>query len=142
MAHQVQPRTPVDERLPDGSYLSHLHEVVGNHRRKSDVLVRVIEYTVDDRGRRKADPPYRLLSTILDPQAAPAQELPAQELAALYAERWEFESVLDELKTHQRGPRAVLRSKTPEGVRRGLFGFERGRPVVSRDGFLRLRAGF
>lgn len=109
---------PVDERLPDGSYLCHLHEVVGNHRRKSEVLVRVIEYTVDDPGRPQADLRYRLLSTILDPQAAPAQEL-----AALYAERWEFESVLDELKTHQRGPRVVLRSKTPEGVRQEAYGY-------------------
>jgi hypothetical protein len=44
----------------------------------------------------------------LDPTAAPAAEL-----AALYHQRWEAEGLLDELKTHQRGPRGVLRSKTP-----------------------------
>jgi hypothetical protein len=38
------------------------------------------------------------------------------ELAPLYAQRWEFEGALDELKVHQRGPRVVLRSKTPDGV--------------------------
>ncbi len=45
------------------------------------------------------------------------------ELAALYAERWEFESALDELKAHQRGPRVVLRSKTPEGARQEAWGY-------------------
>lgn len=109
---------PVDERLPDGSYLSHLHEVVNNHRRTTDVAVRVIEYTLDDPGRPPAESAYRLLSTILDPDAAPAGEL-----AAAYPQRWEFESTLDELKTHQRGPRVVLRSKAPDGVTQELWGY-------------------
>ena len=109
---------PVDERLDDGSYLSHLHEVVKNKRRPTDVVVRVIEYILDDPGRPEVEDRYRLLSTVLDPEAAPAGEL-----AALYAERWEFESVLDELKTHQRGPRVVLRSKAPEGVTQELWGY-------------------
>ena len=109
---------PVDRRLADGSYLSHLHEVVNNHRRKSDVVVRVIEYRIDDPGRPQADATYRLITTVLDPEVAPAAEM-----AGLYAERWEFESVLDELKTHQRGPRVVLRSKMPEGVTQELYGY-------------------
>lgn len=109
---------PVDERLPDGSYLSHLHEVVNNHRRKTDVAVRVIEYTLDDPGRPPAESAYRLLTTVLDPDAAPAGEL-----AAAYPQRWEFESTLDELKTHQRGPRVVLRSKAPDGVTQELWGY-------------------
>jgi hypothetical protein len=53
----------------------------------------------------------------LDPERAPAAGL-----AACYAERWEFESALDELKAHQRGPRVVLRSKTPDGVRQEAWG--------------------
>jgi hypothetical protein len=40
----------------------------------------------------------------------------------LYAERWEFESALDELKTHQRGPRVVLRSKTADGIYQEAWG--------------------
>ena len=47
---------------------------------------------------------------------------PAQELAALYHERWEIETALDELKTHLRGARIVLRSKTPDLVRQEFYG--------------------
>jgi len=54
---------------------------------------------------------------MLDPEQAPACEL-----AALYPQRWELESALDELKTHQRGPRVVLRSKQPEGVYQEVYG--------------------
>jgi Transposase DDE domain. len=55
---------------------------------------------------------------VLDPADAPADEL-----AALYAQRWEIESIFDELKTHQRGPRAILRSRTPEGVYQEAWGY-------------------
>jgi hypothetical protein len=64
-----------------------------------------------------AEPLYRLVTTILDPAAAPAAEL-----AALYHERWEIEGALAELKTHLRGARMVLRSKTPELVRQEFWG--------------------
>src|ERR687890_756735 len=54
---------------------------------------------------------------ILDPAQAPAAAL-----AALYHERWEIEGALDELKTHLRGARVVLRSKTPALVRPEFWG--------------------
>jgi hypothetical protein len=108
---------PIDERLGDGSYLSHLYEVVNFHRRPSAVVVRVIDYILDDPGRPDAEASYRLLTTIVDPAAAPAAEL-----AAMYPQRWEFETVLDELKVHQRGPRVVLRSKQPDGVTQEVYG--------------------
>ena len=57
------------------------------------------------------------MTTILDPDAAPAVEL-----ATLDHERWEIETALDELKTHLRGARMVLRSKTPELVRQEFWG--------------------
>jgi IS4 transposase len=60
---------------------------------------------------------YRLITTILSPERAPASEL-----AALYHERWETESAFDELKTHLRGSRIALRSKTPELVRQEFYG--------------------
>lgn len=110
---------PVESRLADGSYISHIQANDDRRRLEHPVTVRVIDYTLDDPGRPQAeDRTYRLITTILDPHAAPAGDL-----AALYAERWEFETTLDELKTHQRGPRVVLRSKTPQGVRQEAYGF-------------------
>ena len=44
------------------------------------------------------------------------------ELAALYPQRWEIETAFDELKTHLRGSKIVLRSKTPELVRQEFWG--------------------
>jgi hypothetical protein len=64
-----------------------------------------------------AEPLYRLVTTILDPVAAPATEL-----AALYHERWEIETCFDELKTHLRGAQIVLRSKTPDLVKQEAYG--------------------
>ena len=78
--------------------------------------VRVIEYCLE--GVAGAEPIYRLVTTILDPDQAPAEEL-----AALYHERWEIETALAELKTHLRGAKIVLRSKTPDLVRQEFYGF-------------------
>jgi len=75
----------------------------------------VIEYTLE--GVSGAEPFYRLLTTILDPEKAPAHEL-----AALYHERWEIETAFGELKTHLRGSRIVLRSKTPALVKQEFYG--------------------
>jgi hypothetical protein len=58
------------------------------------------------------------LSTILEPEQAPAGEL-----GVLYHEGWELENTLDELKVHQRGPRVVLSSKRPDGVHREAYGY-------------------
>lgn len=107
---------PVEERLTDGSYLSRIYPSRKDQRRRSNgVLVRVIEYQLN--GVPGAEPIYRLLTTILDQDKAPAEEL-----AALYHERWEIETAFDELKTHLRGAKIVLRSKTPELVRQEFYG--------------------
>ena len=103
------------EVLADGSYLAEIFHSTQDRRRQRPITVRVIEYTIDD-GRAEAGP-YRLITTILDPAEASAVEL-----ATAYAQRWEIESVLDELKTHQRGPRAVLRSKKPDLVLQEIWG--------------------
>lgn len=109
---------PVEQRLADGSYLSVLHEVIGARRKRGDVVVRVIEYGLSDPGRPGGEDRYRLITTLLDDETAPAEEL-----AALYTRRWRFETTLQELKTHQRGPRVVLRSKHPDGVTQELYGY-------------------
>jgi IS4 transposase len=59
---------------------------------------------------------FCLITTIMDPDEASAAEL-----AAAYAERWEFESSLDEIKTHQRGRGGVLRSKAPDMVEQEIW---------------------
>lgn len=108
---------PREQALADGSYLTHLSQ--SNHGRagRRGPAARVVEYQLDDPVLAPEEQRYRLLTTILDPVEAPASEL-----AALYPQRWELESALDELKTHQRGPRAVLRSKHPDGVYQEAYG--------------------
>ncbi|MDH3039232.1 transposase [Streptomyces sp. TRM75561] len=78
--------------------------------------VRVIEYTLGPRGGDGTV--YRLITTLLDPAQAPAEEL-----AALYAQRWEIENTLDEIKNHQGVPGMVLRSRYPRGVEQEIFAF-------------------
>jgi Transposase DDE domain len=78
--------------------------------------VRVIDYVLADPGRRATVDRYRLVTTMLDPAQAPARDL-----AALYTERWEVETALAELKTTQRGPKQILRSKTPTGVEQEVW---------------------
>jgi Insertion element 4 transposase N-terminal/Transposase DDE domain len=102
--------------LPDGSWLAQIAPSSGpGHRSVAPMTVRVIDYTIDD-GRDNPEQ-YRLLTTILDPGQADAADL-----ATAYAQRWEIESTFDELKTHQRGPRAVLRSKSPALVQQEIWG--------------------
>jgi hypothetical protein len=107
-------------RLADGSVLawvgptcpSSAHYPV--HR---GMWVRIISYRVTDERLGEVGKVYRLVTTLLNPRVAPAREL-----IALYHERWEIELVIDEIKTHERAQRKVLRSKTPEGVYQELYG--------------------
>lgn len=109
-------RMASEQRLPDGSYLSHIYASERDWRHKTNgIALRVIDYRLE--GIEGAEPIYRLATTILDPDKAPASEL-----AALYHERWEIETAFDELKTHLRGARMVLRSKTPDLVRQEFYG--------------------
>ncbi|GAC1536098.1 MAG: IS4 family transposase [Marmoricola sp.] len=109
--------TPIHlQDLPDGSWLAHLQQTHSAAARAAEpMLVRVIDYTIDD-GRDNPDT-YRLFTTVTDPE-----QVSAVELAAAYAERWEVELTFDELKTHQRGPRTVLRSKSPDLVLQEIWG--------------------
>lgn len=109
-------RLDVEKRLPDGSYHSRIYASTADRRkRRNGIVVRVIDYRL--KNVKDAEPIYRLITTILDHEKAPAKEL-----AALYHERWEIETALDELKTHLRGAQIILRSKTPELVRQEFFG--------------------
>ena len=109
-------RLASEERLPDGSYLSRIYACDKDRRHKiNGIKVRVIDYRLD--GVADAEPIYRLVTSLLDHEQAPATEL-----AALYHERWEIETALGELKTHLRGANIVLRSKTPDLVRQEFYG--------------------
>ncbi|MCY7290260.1 MAG: IS4 family transposase [Cryobacterium sp.] len=102
--------------LPDGSWLALIDPPKAMRNKVESLTVRVVDYTIDDG--RESDATYRLFTTLLDPEEATAQEL-----ALAYAQRWEIESVFDELKTHQRGPKMVLRSKSPALVLQEIWGY-------------------
>jgi transposase IS4-like protein/DDE family transposase len=74
-------------------------------------IARAIRY------RRKGFRHSTLLTSLTDPLAYPADEI-----IALYHERWELEIGYDEIKTHMLERQEAIRSKTPEGVRQELWG--------------------
>jgi hypothetical protein len=81
------------------------------------IAIRVIEYTVPDRGPDPGEV-IRVITTITDPADAPAQLL-----AQAYHQRWEHETGNDQLKTHLRGPGRILRSKSPDMIRQEIYGY-------------------
>lgn len=121
---------PVLETLSDGSYLSQISDPVLANKRRDQIRkrvrhpvevpghrVRVVEYQVSDRHGEGAEPEtFRLVTTLVDPDEAPAAEL-----AGLYHRRWEIESAFGEIKTGQRGSGMVLRSKSPAMVYQELY---------------------
>ncbi len=107
-------------RLADGSVLAWVQPTRPGHAHyplRQGMWVRIISYRVTDERLGEEGKVYRLVTTLLNPRVAPALAL-----IALYHERWEVELVIDEIKTHERAQRKVLRSKTPEGVRQELYG--------------------
>lgn len=108
---------PPETVLPDGSYISTLYPSPTARRRRQDgIVVRVIEYALDTPAGPGTER-YRLLTSLLDPVA-----FPAQTLAATYHERWEIETTLDEVKVHQWAHPQPLRSKHPREVVQELYG--------------------
>jgi len=113
------------QRLCDGSYLAKSYR--NAYARDHDlfgVMVRVIEYTFDDPGRKGHGEKHRLITTLLDPVAHPATTL-----VELYHLRWEEELAIDELKTHQM-IKPQLKSQTPAGVIQEILGLLLGHFVV------------
>jgi len=109
-------KLPAQQVLGDGSYLSTVYDSSADSARRHGTTVRVIEYALHNAA-TPTENSYRLITTLLD-----ADQAPGLELAALYHERWEIESVFDEFKTHLRGASTVLRSKTPDLVQQELWG--------------------
>ncbi|HEY2500483.1 MAG TPA: IS4 family transposase [Mycobacterium sp.] len=138
---------PVVRVLPDGTYLTALLTPTLRGRRRERLLAaaragadlgdinavpeafddrglpvihlaRVIEYDVPDRVGDATSELIALLSTITDPADARADEL-----AAVYHQRWEEETANDQLKTHLRGPGRVLRSRLPDLVHQEIWAY-------------------
>lgn len=122
-------KLPVLEVLADGTYRSEINNkktrsagyriplsAVSDPRDATHIPVRVIEYTVTGEDGEESEH-FRLITTILDPQAASALEL-----AAAYQQRWEYEISLKEIETQLLASDSGLRSKTPEMVRQEWWG--------------------
>jgi hypothetical protein len=124
----ASPDLPVLQWLPDGSYRSYVADPQVRklpsvrHRLASGALapdampgipVRAVDYDVPGRDGEVVT----LITSVLD-----YQDLPAPDLAAAYHERWEIELAFDEVKTHQRGPAVILRSRSPDMVLQELYG--------------------
>jgi hypothetical protein len=117
-------------RLSDGSYLAQIYRCSDDRKYdRRGIIVRVIEYTLDDPQRTGHGEVHRLLTNLLDETVYPALEL-----IELYHERWEQELVYDEQKTHQDPRRAEktthLRSNTPDGVRQELYALSLAHYVI------------
>lgn len=124
-------RLPVLKELPDGSYLSEITRIKGPGKTHipldkiwdpylaTHLPVRVIEYQVhaDDSGEQAPAETFRLITTITDPAQATAHEL-----AAAYAQRWEFETSLRQIECQLLTPTGTLRSKSPEMIRQEIWG--------------------
>jgi hypothetical protein len=105
------------ELLSDGSFLAQVYPTPKARRHRLDgIEVRVVEYVLDI-----PDAPgqqvYRLITSLLDEQA-----FPAQLLASTYCERWEIETTLDEVKVHQWAHPRPLRSQHPRQVVQEVYG--------------------
>jgi hypothetical protein len=116
---KVSRKLPVDEELPDGSYLSSIYPDSNSSRAKRDGLaVRVICYSHDDKDRAGFRELTVLITTVLD-----VALLGATEAVHLYPWRWAEESVLAEVKIQtQQGKQPLLRGKTPRLVYQELYG--------------------
>jgi hypothetical protein len=118
------------QRLSDGSYLAKIYpRWYARQKDRQGIVVRVIRYTLDEPGRVGHQEEHILITNLFDEKL-----FPAQELIALYHERWEEELVFDEQKTHQDPRRASkpanLRSETPQGVRQELYALSLGHFVI------------
>lgn len=124
---------PVLEVLPDGSYLSRIADPEASRRMRRKrlpvkdipgITVRVIEYSVaaededEDEDAGEVSEVFTLVTTLTDHETYPLEGFPG-----LYHDRWQLETAIGDVETRLRpGPRAVLRSKSPDMVRQEVYG--------------------
>jgi len=112
----VEPGKPL-AALADGTQLVWLRpSEYGRSKRGERLLMRLIRYTLEDPNRPGHRVEHRLITSLLDPERAGAEEL-----VAAYHSRWEFELAVDEIKNHQRRPSRPLRSEKPVGVVQEIY---------------------
>jgi hypothetical protein len=105
------------EVLADGSFLASIYpSPKARRRREAGIELRVIEYALDTPAGPGCET-YRLITSLTDERACPAERL-----AATYHERWEVETALDEVKVHQWAHPRPLRSKRPREVVQEVYG--------------------
>ncbi|MFD7490800.1 IS4 family transposase [Streptomyces mirabilis] len=119
--------------LADGSFLSCVPDRASSQRQAASrfcnrrmppghphgVAVRVVDADITatpEHGPPRTRP-LRVITSLLDPGEAPAEQV-----AAVYAERWNSETSLFEAKILQRDHRPLLRSKNPDGVTQEIYG--------------------
>jgi hypothetical protein len=104
--------------LPDGTWLADLRPADPVRRRAGvAVRVRIIEYQLTDPALPGYHKPYRLVTTLLDPE-----RYPAVEVVETFLTRWEFEVTLDEVETHQRLSATPVRGHAPRSCLQELYG--------------------
>ncbi|MBA3868907.1 MAG: IS4 family transposase [Anaerolineae bacterium] len=110
---RVEKRWRLDplSHLADGSFLAEMVWEDAPAGQPNHLPVRVVVYTLDDPQRPGHGERHRLITSLLDPQLAPALDL-----VCTYHERWEIEVTIDELDTHQRLSQQPFRSQRPVGV--------------------------
>ncbi len=115
-------KLPRERILSDESYESTIYS---SKNRSQCMKVRVVEFSVTiviDGSTTTQD--YRLITTLMD-----EKKYPARELASTYRERWEIETMLDEMKVHLMGSQR-LRSKTPDLVVQEIYGMVMAYTVI------------
>ena len=110
---KVGMKLKAERTLPDGSWLATWKSTTRGQEDARGVTVRVIEYRLKG-GNGET---FRLITSLLDPEGAPAHEL-----AALYPQRWEIELTIKEGRQVLRTGQITLRSKMPGVGQAGVLG--------------------
>jgi hypothetical protein len=112
------------ETLPDGSMIAFIYSIK-DYAKKNPIKVRIVDFDVEVKIDKTTEfHHYKLITTLLD-----HQKFPIKELAAVYRERWEVETMLDEVKTHLMGS-MTLRSRTPDLVKQEIYGMFMAHNVI------------
>ncbi len=109
--------------LADGSWLATWKTPARGREPARSATVRVVEYRLKGGDGET----FRLITSLLDPEEAPAREL-----AALYPQRWEIELTIKESKNVLREGNVTLRSKMPELVKQEFWGLLMAHYIVRK----------